>query len=75
MLDVLIHNQSFAKSKTLLNQDLKKKIRAVKLYTSSWDPAIATYTGYDGYYATVTTKNPIAITTQKSNDSNRIDGA
>jgi len=25
MLGVFIHNQSFAKSKTLLNQDLKKK--------------------------------------------------
>lgn len=53
MLGVLIHNQFLDKSKQMINQDLKKKLRKIKLLTKKWDNRIAVYTGSDGYYATI----------------------
>lgn len=53
MLGVLIHNKFFVKSKQMINQDLKRKITLTKELTSLWNPVLATYTGYDGYYSSI----------------------
>lgn len=61
MLGVLIHNKFFEKSKQMINQDLKRKIRFTKKITASWDPILAIYTGYDGYYASIQLNKKISV--------------
>ncbi|MHC5227755.1 aminotransferase-like domain-containing protein [Enterococcus sp. LJL99] len=63
MLGVLIHNKFFEKSKQMINQDLKRKIRFTKKITASWDPNLAIYTGYDGYYASIQLNPKVPVDT------------
>lgn len=63
MLGVLIYNQFLDKSKQMIDQDLKKKLKKIKSLTKNWDPNIAFYTGYEGYYATIRIHPSIPVTT------------
>lgn len=63
MLGVLIQNQFLDKSKQMINQDLKKKLKRIKTITKNWNPELACYTGYDGYYATIRLHPTISVAT------------
>lgn len=61
MLGVLIQNNFLDKSKSMINSELKKKIKMIKKCIAKWDNSIANYTGFDGYYSTIQLKENFPI--------------
>ncbi|MBO0475473.1 PLP-dependent aminotransferase family protein [Vagococcus sp. DIV0080] len=61
MLGILIQNNFLEKNKSMINSELKNKIKMIKKCIAHWDKTIVNYTGFDGYYSSIQFKDNFSI--------------